>query len=326
MTRLRIGIAGVGAIASHFHLPILQASPLCELAGLAEADPLRLSSLTTIAPKIPAFPSWQALLAEVQLDALVVCLPPQHHLACGLAAIAKGLAVYMEKPLTLTLEEARQLTAAASQTQQPCMTGFNFRFHPAISEMKAQCQAGHIGQLLAVRGTFTTPKSRQPGWRKSAGSGASALLDLAVHHVDLFRFLTGEEVTYANAVEHDGGSRALLQLRSTTGVLFDGFFAQGVAEDFRLELIGDKGQLTFTRHLQAKPAFRAGHHIWTRAQKIHRALHALHPENLRYGPGHEPSFALALAAFLTAASNKTTIKPDFSDGLRAQQVLEDALQ
>lgn len=317
---MRIGIAGLGAIATRFHLPILQASPLCEVVGLAEAEASRRTALAAQLPQARVFPSWQQLLAETQLDALVVCLPPQLHAACGLAAINNGLAVYMEKPLAPTLDEARQLAQASQTAKAPLMMGFNFRFHPAIAEMRAQLQAGRLGPLLTVRSTFTTPAPHAENWRRSPNAGGSASLDLGVHHVDLFRFLTGHEVREASVLEHDSGSRSVVQLCSDHGVLFDGLFARGAPEHFQIDLIGEKGQLSFARHLDHAPVFRAVDQIWTRAEKVRRGLLALQPRNLRYGPGHEPSFSHSLAAFIHAVQSKKTIQPDWLDGLRAQEV------
>jgi myo-inositol 2-dehydrogenase/D-chiro-inositol 1-dehydrogenase len=322
-----VGLAGCGAIASHFHLPLLAASSSSTLVAVAESDERRHGQIRTLAPQARIFNTWQALIEAGGLDALVVCLPPALHAPCGLAALSNNLALYMEKPLASTLEEAISLEQAARVSSRPSMIGFNFRFHPGIVSLRHDMQAARAGKLIALRFLFTVPGGNLPDWKRSISSGGGALLDLAIHHVDLIHFLLDDEVAEVRQLQlaRDGDCQsAMLQLRMLSGVLVDGLFSLATTDQFRIDVYGDAGHLAFDRQLHPQAAFYPRHHLWTRAEKIRAALLQLLPGNLLRGPGYEPSFATALQAFLTAAASNTPIHPNFTDALKAHQVLAKA--
>lgn len=276
------------------------------------------------APQARVYADWQELLAATKpLDALIVCLPPRLHAACGHAALAAGLAVYMEKPLAASLEEAEALALAARQSSRATMIGFNYRFHPLLKELQAEIQAGKIGRPVAVRLRFCTPAAQVPDWKRSLAEGGGALLDLGVHHIDLLRFLFGEEMIAVRGWDHSSrGERETvsLQIRLRQGVVVDALFSLATTDEFSIEIYGDRGSLCFDRQLEGALQFRPVDHRWTRREKLWRSLRAI-PHALQHGPGHEPSFALALEAFVEAVATGTKCHPDFDDALLAQQIL-----
>ncbi|MBM3759388.1 MAG: Gfo/Idh/MocA family oxidoreductase [Acidobacteria bacterium] len=322
MKQPRIAVAGCGAIASHFHIPILAANPRCRLVALAEADTARHASLKLLAPNATIFESWQQLLEKTDLDALVICLPPALHALCGLAALERNLHLYIEKPLAATTADAEAL-AAASKPNLVNRIGFNFRFHPTIVALRDQLRAGRIGPPSILRTTFTTRGAHQANWKLAPNSGGGVLLDLATHHIDLFRFLFDEPITSISAI-HQGNipHTALLHCQNQSGILMEGTFSLNTTDTFRLEALGPQGSLSFERYLDAAPSFRPPHHHWSRAEKILRGVRALLPANLIHGPGYEPSFALSLSAFLASIESGRNTHPDFEDGLIAQQLLD----
>jgi predicted dehydrogenase len=131
------------------------------------------------------------------LDAVDICSPNIHHREQVLEAIRQKKAVYCEKPLGRTLEDARTITAAASQSGLITHTAFMLRYAPAVRQMKAVIENGGIGKPFHFRaytfhGSYIDPL-RPMSWRlRQAISGGGALADLGVHLMDLIRFLLGD--------------------------------------------------------------------------------------------------------------------------------------
>jgi len=120
-----------------------------------------------------------------QVDILDVCLPTDAHLEFGLQGLAAGKAVFVEKPITRTLDQARELLDAADRSGRPLMVGQVVRFFPDYRAIHADVAAGKIGTPAAVRMRRggTAPQG-SGGWFQDAERSGGVLLDLAVHEFD----------------------------------------------------------------------------------------------------------------------------------------------
>ncbi len=116
---------------------------------------------------------WRAALASDDLDAVVVTLPTALHGAAALAAIARGVAMYLEKPLASTLEEATAVRDAWRATALTVAVGFNSRFHPLLIRMRQQVRDGRIGDPRLLRCAFTVAARYDGSWRHHAARAAA---------------------------------------------------------------------------------------------------------------------------------------------------------
>lgn len=190
--------------------------PLVLVLGCGSIGRRHATNLRRLGHRVAAFdpdPARQAWAGK-ELDAAVVrtvdeglalrpaavwvCTPPVHHAAPGLAALASGAAVFLEKPLAHSLADARRLTHAAARARRLAAVGYQLRWHPALRWIKARLDEGAWGKLLFLRAEFG---QYLPDWRpwqdfrrsytarRSLGGGI--LLD-ASHELDLVRWLAGE--------------------------------------------------------------------------------------------------------------------------------------
>ncbi len=240
-----------------------------------------------------------------------------------MAAFAKGLHVYVEKPLALSLDEADAMIAAWKAAGTVGMVGFNFRFHPLVEATRRRVAGGEIGRLVAVRSLFSSARRTLPGWKAEAGAGGGALADLATHHFDLIGHLTGSRIDAGSidAVERQTPSGTIA---TVSGSLAEGVLVQMLASQTSghsthlIELLGETGHLVLdiVNDLSPRPVERPP----ARLARVHRLAdraRLLSPREIMHAPGREPSFGRALSAFVDAALAGRPAAPDLEDGRRA---------
>ena len=202
-----IGIIGCGKIAQVRHIPEYAAHPQARLWGYYDLNQDRARELAgQYGGKV--YPSWQALLADPEIDAVSVCAANNAHAEITIAALEAGKHVLCEKPMATTLEECEAMVAAAKKSGKYLMIGHNQRLAKAHARARRLVEEGAIGDIVTFRTTFghggPETWSVDPGkatWffdKKKAAMGAMA--DLGIHKTDLIQFLTGQRVVETTAV------------------------------------------------------------------------------------------------------------------------------
>jgi predicted dehydrogenase len=166
------------------HLRVLSARDDCRLVAVADpvADILDDAVARTGAT---GFAEPLAMLAEADLDAVIIAAPTTAHLALALAAIDRGIAVLVEKPLAATVEEGRRIVAAARPRGVPVAVGHVERFNPAVLELGRLLDAGWLSTVYAIT-------SRRAGPFPARIRDVGVTIDLATHDVDILSWVAGE--------------------------------------------------------------------------------------------------------------------------------------
>ena len=142
-----------------------------------------------------AFENWQDLMKS-DLDLVCIASPPDLHREMTLAAIASGKSVLCEKPMAVTVEEAREMASAVRDFSGLALIGHELRFHPAVRRMKLMIESGEIGKLYEIRAVVTLASRNRPdlrySWWCEESRGGGALSAIGSHLIDLARFLVGE--------------------------------------------------------------------------------------------------------------------------------------
>jgi len=175
VTRLPIGVIGVGALGRH-HARHLAALPEAELVGIFDVDRTRARDVAA-AHGTRAFDDVDELLGRV--EAVSIAVPTVHHADVGLHVLRRGIPVLMEKPLAGTLAEADALIAMADAQGVQLQVGHIERFNPAV-----RAAAPYLGSPLYVESQRLAPY--QP-----RGTDVAVVLDLMIHDLDLILHLTG---------------------------------------------------------------------------------------------------------------------------------------
>ena len=140
---------------------------------------------------------WKKLVARPDIDVVDVSTPNNSHAEISIAAAKAGKHVFCEKPLAMSLSEAKEMRDACNQAKVKHMVAFNYRRVPAVAFARQLIQQGKIGKIYHIRAVYLQDWILDPNfpivWRldaKTAGSGA--LGDLGAHILDLAYFLVGE--------------------------------------------------------------------------------------------------------------------------------------
>lgn len=140
---------------------------------------------------------WKDLIARDDIDLIDINAPSDAHKEIALAAAKAGKHIFCEKPLALTLSDAREMLQAAEEAKVAHMVGFNYRFSPAVKLAKKLVESGRLGKIYHFRAWFLQDWIMDPEfplvWRLQkdiAGSGSHG--DLGAHLIDLAHYLVGD--------------------------------------------------------------------------------------------------------------------------------------
>jgi predicted dehydrogenase len=189
---MRLGVAGAGLIGRR-HIELIEASPDCELAGIA--DPSEQARAFAEQRNIPCYADHRALLEREKPDGMIVASPNALHLAMTLDCIAHGVPALVEKPVTDTVASALILCEAARHSGVPVLVGHHRRHNPRIKAVRDMVASDRLGRLTTVVGMWLLKKPDDyfnVAWRREAGGGP--LLINLVHEIDSLRFICGEIV------------------------------------------------------------------------------------------------------------------------------------
>ncbi|MFQ1700057.1 Gfo/Idh/MocA family protein [Loktanella agnita] len=195
MTVLRWGILGAANFARAHMAPAIHAAKGAELVALATSHPDKAAGFQAFAPGIKLHESYDALLADPEIDAVYIPLPNHLHVAWSIKALEAGKHVLCEKPMTLQAEEFDQLIAARDASGKLAAEAFMIVHHPQFSRARELVQGGAIGNLVHVDATFSYFNDDSDNIRNQAGTGGGGLPDIGVYTFGAARFVTGAEPT-----------------------------------------------------------------------------------------------------------------------------------
>jgi UDP-N-acetylglucosamine 3-dehydrogenase len=250
---LRLGLAGLGSMGRN-HLRVLSART--DLVLVAVADPVAaVLADATAQTGAQGFAEPLAMIAEAELDAVVIAAPTTAHVPLALAAIERGIAVLVEKPLAATIEEGMRIVVAARAAGVPVQVGHVERFNPAVLELGRLIDDGWLSSVYSIA-------SRRAGPFPARIRDVGVTVDLATHDVDILSWIAGERPSrvYAETAQRIHATNedllfGLLHFPSgATGMLDVNWLTP--AKRRQLVVVGEEGmfeldyltqRLTFTR-------------------------------------------------------------------------------
>ncbi|MGB3739702.1 MAG: Gfo/Idh/MocA family oxidoreductase [Pontixanthobacter sp.] len=257
---MRWGIIGFGWVARDFVAPAMLAEGH-RIAAIA--DPSIDAQTAGKALGARVFPAYADMLADGGFDAVYIATPNHLHAEACIAALEAGIPVLCEKPMAASLTDAERMADAVRRTGTLYGTAFDQRHHPAHRRLTDTILAGTIGRVVAMRLVYAcwvdphfAPNADHDNWRIAPDkAGGGAVIDLALHGLDLTQMLVGERFDTLSimlqrrlhdyAVD-DGG---MLTARTPSGILLNAHTAYNCAETLprrRLEILGETGLLTAT--------------------------------------------------------------------------------
>jgi predicted dehydrogenase len=252
MAPLRLGILSTADIARTKVVPAMQRADRCEVVAIASRDAARAGAVADELGIPNAHGSYEALLADPDVDAVYIPLPNHLHAEWTIAAARAGKHVLCEKPLALTADDAQRAIDVCQAEGVRVMEAFMYRLHPSWVAVRQLVAAGRIGRLLAVQSWFSYYNDDPRNIRNIREFGGGALYDIGCYSVNLSRMLFGGEPTRVRA---SSVLDPTLDPTNGTDVLTSGIleFGEGVAtftcstraeDDQRVHVYGTKGRIS----------------------------------------------------------------------------------
>jgi predicted dehydrogenase len=193
---VRVGIVGLGRMGA-VHAAVLSTLPDVTIVGAVDSQPGAARRVRGMGFRFPVSATLDALLTD-QVDAVWVCTPPDSHLAVARRCLEAGAAVFVEKPLAHSLEDARVLAELAAGPAARVACGYGFAYWPTFVAARQLLAAGVIGSpLRAVSSMFLSQLSGpQRGWMYDrARSGGGVVANLSSHLLFLLRWYFGMPIS-----------------------------------------------------------------------------------------------------------------------------------
>lgn len=193
MKKIRFGILGAAKIALEKVIPGMQGGAHTEVVAIASRD---LSKAQAAAARLGidrAYGSYEALLADPDIDAIYNPLPNHLHLPWTRAAAEAGKHVLCEKPIGLDAREAEALVEVRDRTGVKIQEAFMVWTHPQWQQAVTMCRSGALGQLKSFVGMFSYFNDNPDNIRNVAAWGGGGLMDIGCYLILSSRMLFGEE-------------------------------------------------------------------------------------------------------------------------------------
>jgi len=194
----RLGFVGTGWIG-RMRLQSLLEAGIAECSAVYDTSPEAAAAAATLAKGVTVAGSFAELL-EADLDGLVIATPSALHAEQCLMALARGKAVFCQKPLARTRAETLRVVEAARAADRLLGVDFSYRHLAGMARLQAEMKAGALGEIFAADLIFHNAYGPDKAWFYDVSSaGGGCVMDLGIHLVDLALWLLGpgevEQVT-----------------------------------------------------------------------------------------------------------------------------------
>ena len=255
--KLRFGVLSTAKIGLTKVLPAMMKGERTTVAAIASRDLAKAQEAAQTLGIPKAYGSYEELLADPEIDAIYNPLPNHLHMPWTIKAAEAGKHVLCEKPIGLTVAEARTLVEVRNRTGVKIAEAFMIRCHPQWLRLRELIQSGRIGQLRAVTGVFSYSNLNPDNIRNRVEFGGGGVYDIGCYLIQAARFAFGAEPRrVVSLVERDPEMKtdrlasAILDFEGGQATMICG--TQMIAHQ-RLHLLGTKGKIEMEIPFNAPP-------------------------------------------------------------------------
>jgi myo-inositol 2-dehydrogenase/D-chiro-inositol 1-dehydrogenase len=272
---LRIGVIGAGWIATD-HIFVLGKLGH-HVVAVCDIDVERAEHVAPEGARVYA--AWEDLLVAEELDAVWVATPPLLHRAPAVAALERGLPVFLEKPIARTLDDARAIADAAERAGVVCAIGYQWHATEALEHLRAALGVQPVAYLWGVS---VGPTAARPWFLERSGGGGN-LLERGSHQLDLQRAVAGEVESVRVAAAgvllaqseiepgdiEDAATITIRFANGAVGTVILAWTTQGQPGSYSLDVLAP----TATLHLKLDPTFTLTGQVGDRRIKEVMSVH-----------------------------------------------------
>lgn len=253
MRKVRLGLIGLGYIGQ-LHLKHGLMLPNAEVVAAADTSRTAVDKAKALGVKY-TYTDYARLLKNPEVEAVVVSLPTHLHLECAQQASEAKKDIFLEKPIAVSVAEAKEVIYAAERNSVKLMMGYPMRFNEHFVQVKADMADGLIGDVENAHATYVccgpffhradghSPSPVPDWWFNTAQTGGGVLVDLGCHLINLLRWLFGEVVDirgqfgYRYNMDFEDSAMCLARFQSgTVAAINVGWYSQEYL--LRLDFLG----------------------------------------------------------------------------------------
>ena len=293
----------------------LQAKGLCQFAGIYDSDPERIKVIQKEF-SVRAFKSLDQGFSEALV--VDVAVPTQHHFAVTKAALLAGKDVLVEKPLTETVSQAKELESIIISSSSVFMVGHLFKYNPALDHVTRLISEGEIGKIRFLRGRFMGFRFKE--------RDAGILATTAIHFIYLSNHLMGREPQTVSAKVHylldkelDDVCSVRLDYGDDQFSLIDSDYF-GPVKQRSFDIVGTQGIIQFDALTQDVTIHQKKHMRIGDRFEVYDGTTTHFPTQFQ-----EPLF-LELSHFLDCVKERNNPRTGIDDGINILRIIEAAYQ
>jgi predicted dehydrogenase len=257
MRKVKWGVLGCANIAVQKVIPAMQRAGRCDVSAIASRDEAKARAAADRLGITRAYGSYDALLADPEIEAIYNPLPNELHVPWTIRALESGKHVLCEKPVALDANEARTLIAARDKAQRLVAEAFMVRFHPQWRRARELAQSGAIGPVGAIQ-TFFSYRLLDPTNVRNRPPGGGGLYDIGCYAVLTARYMFGAEPTRVVATldrDPDFGTdrlaSAIIEFPGGRHLTFSA--ATQLSAHQRVTIVGEAGRIEIAIPFNAPP-------------------------------------------------------------------------
>jgi scyllo-inositol 2-dehydrogenase (NADP+) len=257
--KIKLGIIGAGRMGIT-HYSIINSHPEIQITSVADPSGTILSIMSKYLP-IKTYKDYKDMLKVEDLNGVLVCTPPNLHYPIIMKAAEKDLHVFVEKPFTSKLKEARELVFMYQKNGLVNQVGYVNRFNDVFGKVKEFVNNNTIGKIIRFKSEMFSCTINKPdensGWRSKRNSGGGVIFEMASHAIDLVNFLIGKpdrvigsslNYIYSKNVE-DAVSSTFVYKNGISGTLYVNWSDSSYRKPTnKIEIFGDRGRIMADQH------------------------------------------------------------------------------
>jgi inositol 2-dehydrogenase len=263
VTKLGMGVVGVGAMGKRHAENIRRLIPEARLIAIADSDLQRSRQVAAELEIEHYYNSVEALIERKDIQAVAVVTPAKFHGAAVKACARAGKDIFCEKPLTLTVEEADEVLSVTAKAGVRLQPGHVRRYDPSHVRAKQRIEAGEIGDPVIFKSLARDPAPPPVSYMQSGVNGMF-FQDSTVHEFDLGRWIMSDEIAelhaygavlvFPEAAQFNDIDTALVNMKFSRGALgaIENYMQSAYGYDIRTEIVGSKGTILLG-YLQQTP-------------------------------------------------------------------------
>ena len=328
---IRLAFVGCGAVTEEEHLPALAGLDGIQTVAAVDPDPRRLQHVADHFQIRARYRDVESLLSASDIDAVAVCIPATVHAAAVVPVLEAGKHLFVEKPPGLSLDDVDRMIDAARSRPVKALVGYHMRWHRLVRQARGIIASGALGAIESVRLVWYGPRDDQylPPWRERRDLGGGALVETAVDHFDLLRYLLGTEVDEIFALSRPGrreDENAVVSGVLANGILVSAVFSERTTGDIEVEVCGSEARLRVScerfEGLALYPNGSSPGSVRSRLKRLPQIARVLPSGlmNLRQGGDFKVSYREQWRHFRDAIQRDLPVECTLEDGRAALQI------